>query len=109
VAFSGVSYSTPTGVSIGLPFVSPLTVIGDARPALTPDVPPLLELHDAEYERTGNPPSSEGALKVTTICALPRVTDGCAGASGGAPGTTGSEAVDGLLVPTPLVAVTVHV
>jgi hypothetical protein len=31
-----------------LPLVSPLTVIGDPTPVLLPDVPPLLERHDAE-------------------------------------------------------------
>jgi hypothetical protein len=92
-----------------LPLVSELTVIGDAAPVLLPDVPPLLDVHDAEYDRTANPPSSEGALKVTTICALPRVTEGWAGALGAAPGTTGRDGSDAPLVPTALVAVTVQV
>ena len=31
-----------------LPLVRPVTFIGDAAPVLVPNVPPLLEVHDAE-------------------------------------------------------------
>ena len=55
------------------------------------------------------PPSFAGALNATMICVLPAVIVGCAGAFGTVAGTTEAEAGDGGLVPTPLVAVTVHV
>ena len=54
-------------------------------------------------------PLFAGGVNVTTICWFPRVTVGCAGASGTAAGTTDADAADGLLVPIALVAVTVHV
>ena len=53
--------------------------------------------------------SSKDSLKVTTICALPAAIVGCAGGFGTAPGTAAAEAGEAGLVPTPLVAVTVHV
>ena len=40
---------------------------------------------------------------------MPRVTLVIVGAAGTAPGMTGSDGVDAVLVPTALVAVTVHV
>ena len=45
-------------------------------------VPPLIEKHDAVYERIGLPPSLPGALKVTVIWLFPGVATGAAGASG---------------------------
>jgi hypothetical protein len=86
----------------------PLTVIGDAAPELFPDVPPSLDVHDAAYEVIELPPFA-GAVNVTTMCWFPRATDGCAGASGTVAGTTLADADDAGLVPTSLVAVTVHV
>jgi hypothetical protein len=71
-----------------LPFVSPLTVIGDPSAVLVPVVPPLPDVQDDEYVRIGSPPSLAGGLKVTTIWALPRATVGC----GGAPGTLSAKA-----------------
>jgi hypothetical protein len=50
-----------------------------------------------------------GALKVSVIAALPRVPLVIVGAPGGADGMVGSEAADDPLVPTPFVAVAVHV
>jgi hypothetical protein len=72
-------------------------------------MPPLLDSHDAEYNRIVEPPSLAGGLNATTTCALPRVTPVIVGAPGTAAGTTGTDGVDGLLVPIALVAVTVHV
>jgi hypothetical protein len=91
-----------------LPLVKLLTVIGDAVPVLLPDVPPLLDVHEAEYERIGLPLSAPG-VNATEIEALPRVTLVMVGGSGTAAGMTGSEGREALLVPTALVAVTVHV
>jgi hypothetical protein len=91
-----------------LPLVKLLTVIGDAAPVLLPDVPPLLEVHDAEYERIAKPLLAPG-VNATEIDALPRVTLVMVGASGAAPGTTARDGGDALLVPTALVAVTVQV
>jgi hypothetical protein len=54
-------------------------------------------------------PLSAGAVNVTTIWWFPRVTDGCAGASGTAAGTTLADAGEGDPAPTSFVAVTVHV
>src|SRR5260221_242033 len=54
-------------------------------------------------------PLSAPGVKATVVDALPRVTPVMVGGSGTAAGTTGNEEVDALLVPTPLVAVTVHV
>jgi hypothetical protein len=91
-----------------LPFVRLVTVIGDAVPEWFPDVPPLLDVHAAAYDVIAAPLFA-GAVNVTTICWFPRVTDGCAGASGTVAGTTVADAAEAGLVPTPLVAVTVHV
>ena len=73
-----------------MPFVRLLTVMGDDNPVLLPDAPPLLDVHDAEYERIAKPPLLAGAL-------------------GAAAGTTAADAADGLLVPSALVAETVQV
>src|SRR5882724_10644015 len=54
-------------------------------------------------------PLSAPGVNATVIDALPRVTPVMVGGSGTAAGTTGSDGVEALLVPTPLVAVTVHV
>ena len=54
-------------------------------------------------------PLFAGWLNDTTICAFPATTVGCAGASGTVAGTADAELGAGALVPTPLVAVTVHV
>ncbi|HTK15444.1 MAG TPA: hypothetical protein VL769_03550 [Acidimicrobiia bacterium] len=91
-----------------MPLVRPVTVIGDAGPELFPNVPPSLDVQFAAYDVIALPLSA-GAVNVTTICWFPRVTDGCAGASGTVAGTTVSDAAEAGLVPTALVAVTVQV
>jgi hypothetical protein len=91
-----------------VPLVRPVTVIGDAEPELFPEVPPLLEVHAASYDVIALPLFA-GAVNATPICWFPRVTDGAAGASGTVAGITASDATEAGLVPTPLVAVTVHV
>jgi hypothetical protein len=85
-----------------------VTVIGDAEPELFPNVPPLLDVHCTAYDVIALPLFA-GAVNVTTICWFPRVTVGAAGASGTVAGTTVSDAAEAGLVPTLLVAVTVHV
>ena len=91
-----------------MPLVRPVTVIGEAEPELFPEVPPLLDVHAAAYDVIALPLFA-GAVNATTICWFPRVTDGCAGASEKVAGITASDATDAGLVPTALVAVTVHV
>jgi hypothetical protein len=54
-------------------------------------------------------PLSAPGVNATEIDVSPRVTLVMVGGSGTAAGTTGSEGKDALLVPTPLVAVTVQV
>jgi hypothetical protein len=54
-------------------------------------------------------PPFAGGVNETVICALPATTAGCAGAPGTVLGTTAADAGDGALVPSPFVAVTVHV
>jgi hypothetical protein len=87
--------------------VRPVTVSGDAEPEVVVAVPPLGDVHDAAYEVIAVPLSA-GAVKDTTIWWFPRVTDGCAGASGIVAGTTTADAGDGDPAPTSLVAVTVQ-
>src|SRR5437870_4106702 len=53
-----------------LPFVRLLTVIGEPTPVLFPDVPPLLDVHDAVNERIVLPLSAPG-VNATEIDALP--------------------------------------
>ena len=88
--------------------VRPVTVNGDAEPDRAPVAPPSLDVHDAVYEVIALP-LLFGAVNETTIWWFPRVTDGCAGASGTEAGTTAADGADGLLVPIALVAVTVQV
>jgi hypothetical protein len=68
-----------------LPFVRPVTVIGEAvGPDIVPvagPAPPSLDVHVAVYEVIGLP-LSLGAENVTVVCAGPRATVGCAGAAG---------------------------
>ena len=87
--------------------VSPVTVNGDAEPEWLPGLP-VPDVHDAVYEVIVLPPLL-GAVNATEIDAFPPVTVGCAGALGTVAGMTAADAADGLLVPSALVAVTVHV
>ncbi len=75
---------------------------------LLPGAPPLLDVQEAEYEVMGLP-LSFGAATETTISVFPLATDGCAGVSGAAAGTTGDDGTDAAPVPMTLVAVTVQV
>jgi hypothetical protein len=66
-----------------LPFVSPDTVMGDTAALLpVPVAPPLEDVQVALYAVIGLSPVSEGAVNVTTICALPGSVAGAAGAPG---------------------------
>jgi hypothetical protein len=87
--------------------VKAVTLIGEAVPVLLADAPPLLEVHDAEYDVIGLPLFA-GAPKLTDAEPLPLVAVPMAGALGTPAGTTGSDDGDGALVPTALVAVTRH-
>jgi hypothetical protein len=83
--------------------------MGDIAPVLLPGVPLLVDVHDAEYVKTWKPPLLAPWLNATEIDAFPRVTLVIVGGSGTVAGTTGLDGRDALLVPTSLVAVTVHV
>ena len=82
--------------------------MGDAEPVLVPGVPPLADVQLAEKLVMVLPLSAPG-VNATEIEALPRVALVIVGALGAAAGTTAADAADGLLVPSALVAVTVHV
>ena len=85
------------------PLVRPLTVSGETAPVV------LFVPHVAVYAVIGAPPVERGAAKATVTCALPGVAVTPVGASGTVAGVTLAEGDDGALVPTALVAVTVHV
>jgi hypothetical protein len=90
-----------------LPLLKPVTAIGEVVPVLLPDAPPLLEVHEAEYDVIGLPLSA-GAPNLTEADPLPLVAVPMAGGFGTPAGTTGSDDGDGAPVPTALVAVTRH-
>ena len=54
-------------------------------------------------------PFVAGALQVTTRRCVPRVTEGVSGVAGTPAGVTGNDGVEGSLVPSVLVPVTVKV
>jgi hypothetical protein len=87
--------------------VKPVTAIGEVVSVLLPDVPPLLEVHDAEYDVIGLPLSA-GTPKLTDAEPSPLVAVPIAGAFGTPAGTTGSDEGDCAPVPTALVAETRH-
>ena len=91
-----------------MPFVKPLTAIGDAAPELLPDAPPLLDVQLAEKLVIALPLPLP-AVNATETDASPLVALVIVGLSGAAAGTTAADAGDGELVPSALVAVTVHV
>jgi hypothetical protein len=91
-----------------LPFVSPVTVIGDAIPDAPPCTPPFDDVHMTSYRVISLPPS-DGAANATVTCALPEVTVGAVGASGTRVGTTAVDGIDGALSPFSFDATTVHV
>src|SRR6476646_4515138 len=82
--------------------------MGDAVPVLLPDAPPSLEVQLAVKRRIVLPLSAPG-VTATEMEALPRVTLVIVGGSGTAAGMTGRDGGEALLVPTALLAVTVHV
>ena len=88
--------------------VNPVTVIGDAVSVSVPDAPPVLDVQVAEKLVMVLPLLAPG-VKATDTDAAPPVTLVIVGAAGAAAGTTVADADDGPLVPTTLVAVTVHV
>jgi hypothetical protein len=90
------------------PFDRPATTIGELAPPSEPAAPPFEDAQSAVYPVIGLPPSN-GVVNETVICALPGVTDGCAGGSGTRLGITGADAGDGELGPCTFAAVTVHV
>ena len=57
----------------------------------------------------GAPPFDPGAVHDTFACEFPAVAVTCVGAPGAVAGMTVLEALEGMLVPTPFVAVTVNV
>ena len=90
-----------------MPLVSPVTVMGDAAPELLPDVPPLLDVQLAEKLVIALPLALP-AVNATETDALPLVTLVIVGGDGAAAGMTAADSAEGPLVPSALVAVTVH-
>jgi hypothetical protein len=88
-----------------VPFVRPVTVMGDAAPLAA--MPPGDEV--AVYDVIAEPPVDAGGVNVTVACAFPAVAVPIVGGPGTAAGVTLFEGVDGGPVPTALVAVTVKV
>jgi hypothetical protein len=91
-----------------LPFVKPVTLIGDAAPLLLPGAPPSSDEHDALNDVIALP-LAEPAVNATEIDESPAVALLIEGAPGAAAGMTADDAADAGLVPLMLVAVTVHV
>ena len=88
-----------------VPFVNPVTVIGDDPPvALNP---PVFEV--TVYVVIDAPPLLLGGVNEIVACPLPDVAVTEVGASGVVAGVTELLLADALLVPTPFVAVTVNV
>jgi hypothetical protein len=87
--------------------VSPVTAIGADAPVLTPCAPPLLDVHVAVNDVIALPLAACDE-KPTDSMPLPLVTAPIAGAFGTAAATMAAETGEGGLVPTALVALTVH-
>ena len=85
----------------GVPFVRPVTTIGDPAPDA------LCEPHVAVYAVIAAPPFEPGAVKETVTCAFPATALAPVGAPGTVAGVTliGAEAAP---VPIAFVALTVH-
>ena len=88
-----------------MPFVSPVTLTGDAAPV--PVKPPGLDV--TVYDVTAEPPLFAGAVNATFALALDPEAETAVGAPGTVAGMTAAEGSDTKLVPKPLVAVTVNV
>ena len=86
--------------------VSPITrqlVAG----AIAVQVIPLLAV--MRYEVIGDPPSSAGGVKLTTVDVSPAITVKAVGAPGAAAGTAEADAVENSEIPFALMAATVKV
>ena len=88
-----------------VPFVKPVTVTGLTEPVA---VGPVGEAVTA-YWVTGEPPSDEGAVKLTVACAVLLLADTPVGAPGTVLGVTALDAADAALIPFAFVAWTVNV
>jgi hypothetical protein len=88
-----------------VPFVRPVTVIGDEPPVAVN--PPVFEL--TVYNVIPEPPLLAGALKETVAWPFPGVAVTPVGAPGTVAGTTELLVPEEVLVPTELLAVTVNV
>jgi len=86
----------------GVPLLSPVTISGDAAPDT--DWPPHVTLNPL-----AGPPLPTPALKAILTCALPRIARRFTGASGTVAGVTLFDGADTALLPTALVAITLHV
>ncbi len=92
-----------------LPFVSPVTVIGDEPPGtLALAAPPFDETHFVVNPVIAEPPS-DGATNDTTIRPAPPTTVGAAGADGSEPSTTAADCTEAGPSPLTFDAKTVHV
>ena len=91
-----------------MPFVRSVTVMGELVLDAERVIPPFVEPHVAVYPVIGLPLSLFGEND-TVISAVPAVAAVSDGAAGTVDGVTPSEAGEGALVPTALLAVTVQV
>jgi hypothetical protein len=65
-----------------LPFVRPVTTIGEDAPVLVNSAPLEESLTTTIYEEMAPPPTSDGAVKVTETCEVPAVAVPIVGAFG---------------------------
>jgi len=86
--------------------VNPVTVVDNVLPSTVAVTP---ELDRTVYDVIALPPLDAGGDHDTVADALPAVAETPVGGSGVAIGTTAFDAVDGGLVPTLFVALTVNV
>ena len=92
-----------------LPFVNPVTVIGDEAPTtLALATPPFDDTHFTVNPVIAEPPS-DGATNDTTICPAVATTVGAAGAAGSEPSTTAADGEEAGPSPLTFDANTVHV
>lgn len=89
-----------------MPFDRPVTE-HDVAPVVEQEPPAGTEV--TAYPVTADPPSDAGAVHVTVAEPSPAIADTDVGAPGTVLGVTAEDAVDGALVPTAFVAVTVNV
>jgi hypothetical protein len=98
-----IEFSAVTTKVYAVPFVSPVTIIGE----LNPDIILLPGLATTMYIKIGVPPSSVGGVNEILACSLPATATTFVGSFGPLTGTTQLETSEGILEPTAFSAFTV--